>query len=129
MNLYIQLENNIPINHPIQEDNLLQIYPEIDTNTFAKFTRISQPSSIIGPYQKWTSKYVLNNDTNAYEDSWFIEEISEEEKQAKIVEYNLYKPFDSWIFNETLCTWEPPIPMPINANLFDWDESTLSWKI
>jgi hypothetical protein len=37
------------------------------------------------------------------------------------------KPFASWLFNETSCTWEPPTPMPIDEKIYNWDEETLSW--
>lgn len=40
------------------------------------------------------------------------------------------KPFESWIFNEEIFAWEPPIPMPeISENSrIIWDEETISWK-
>lgn len=39
------------------------------------------------------------------------------------------KPYASWLLNETTCLWEPPIPMPIDDNIYYyWDEETLSWK-
>ena len=37
------------------------------------------------------------------------------------------KSFASWILNEDTCTWEPPIPMPNDNQLYAWDEDTLSW--
>ena len=37
------------------------------------------------------------------------------------------KPFASWLFNETSCTWEPPTPMPSDGKFYYWDEETLSW--
>lgn len=37
------------------------------------------------------------------------------------------KPFNSWILNETTCTWEPPTPMPLDGLIYIWDETTLTW--
>ena len=37
------------------------------------------------------------------------------------------KPFPSWVLNENSCLWEAPIPMPIDSNLYIWDEPTQSW--
>jgi hypothetical protein len=37
------------------------------------------------------------------------------------------KRFASFIFNETLCQWEPPVPKPDDGRLYRWDEITLSW--
>ena len=39
------------------------------------------------------------------------------------------KPFNSWILNEDTCRWEAPIPMPIDDNIYTWNESTLTWDI
>lgn len=43
------------------------------------------------------------------------------------------KPYNSWVFNEETCNWDPPTPRPEDANTGDfpkqyaWDEITLSW--
>ena len=36
------------------------------------------------------------------------------------------KPFDSWLFNEETCSWDPPTPMP-KKGLHRWDEKTINW--
>jgi len=33
------------------------------------------------------------------------------------------KPFDSWSLNETTCSWDAPIPVPVYDKLYDWDEA------
>lgn len=38
------------------------------------------------------------------------------------------QPFQSWSLNEDTCRWESPIPMPIDGNVYHWDEQTVSWK-
>ena len=37
------------------------------------------------------------------------------------------QPFASWILDEEKCQWEPPISYPDDGNMYDWDESTLTW--
>lgn len=37
------------------------------------------------------------------------------------------KPFESWILNDTLYTWEAPIPYPEDGNAYRWNESELNW--
>jgi hypothetical protein len=37
------------------------------------------------------------------------------------------KPFESWIFNETIVGWTSPVEMPNDDNNYYWDEDTLSW--
>jgi len=38
------------------------------------------------------------------------------------------QPFPSWILNEGTCLWDPPIPMPSDGNLYQWDEASLNWQ-
>lgn len=37
------------------------------------------------------------------------------------------KPFESWILNEQTCLWEPPIPMPIDEQMYAWNETAQKW--
>lgn len=37
------------------------------------------------------------------------------------------KPYPSWILNEFSCVYEPPIPMPDDGQVYDWDEQTQQW--
>jgi hypothetical protein len=37
------------------------------------------------------------------------------------------KPFSSWILDNNICDWIPPIPKP-DSGLWEWDEETISWK-
>jgi hypothetical protein len=39
------------------------------------------------------------------------------------------KPFNSWILNEDTCLWNAPVAMPIDDNMYSWNEQTLSWDI
>lgn len=36
------------------------------------------------------------------------------------------QPYDSWIWNESLKTWEPPVPQPKNVPCI-WDETQRKW--
>jgi hypothetical protein len=38
------------------------------------------------------------------------------------------KPFESWILDETTCTWKAPVDMPVTeGKYYTWNEDTLSW--
>ena len=39
------------------------------------------------------------------------------------------KMFESWIFNEFTCDYDPPTPMPEDGITYEWDEETLSWVV
>ena len=36
------------------------------------------------------------------------------------------QPYPSWVKGDS--DWEPPVPMPTDGTLYDWDEPTVSWK-
>jgi len=37
------------------------------------------------------------------------------------------QPFPSWILNEDICDYEPPIPYPDDGRVYDWKESEKKW--
>jgi hypothetical protein len=39
------------------------------------------------------------------------------------------KPFESWLFSETIFDWIPPIEYPLDGNLYTWDESIKEWVL
>jgi hypothetical protein len=38
------------------------------------------------------------------------------------------KPFNSWILDTNNANWMPPIPRPVDGKVYNWDESTQTWK-
>lgn len=130
MNLFIQVENNEPINHPAVEENLMQVFGTIPAN-WEPFIRVSRP--IPDVYQ------VLESDNPTYEkindvwtDVWAIRDMTSEEKLARQNEVksvwmssSMYHP--SWIFEEETCTYIPPVPYPTDGKQYVWDENTISW--
>ena len=47
MKLFIKIENGVPFEHPITENNFKQVFPDIDINNlppeFAEFRRVERP--------------------------------------------------------------------------------------
>lgn len=39
------------------------------------------------------------------------------------------KPYASWILDEETCTWNAPVAMPTDGQLYTWNESTTSWDL
>lgn len=37
------------------------------------------------------------------------------------------KPFLSWTRNTKKGNWEPPVPMPTDGKIYNWNEDTKSW--
>ena len=42
-----------------------------------------------------------------------------------------FKPYDSWVFNDSTWNWEPPIAMPdqISEEVYNWNEDTQQWDL
>lgn len=111
MNLYIEIENGQPKNHPALENNLIQVFGLIPEH-WHPFTRVERPGLL--PYQIFNSEestYQKVNDT--WTDVWNIRDMTNEEKLAKqqrIKDSWILAPNDmheSWIFNEETCRYEP----------------------
>lgn len=134
MNLYIQIENENPINHPALMDNLISAFGVVPDN-WKPFIRVQRP--IPSVYQILVSEeptYEFNEATGYWMDTWVLRDMTAEEKAAKqqaakdlwAQRPNLAN-FSAWIFNENTCQYEPPIPYPTDSKAYRWDGATNSW--
>jgi hypothetical protein len=39
------------------------------------------------------------------------------------------KPFNSWILDESSCTWQPPVLQPTDGENYQWNEDLLTWEM
>jgi hypothetical protein len=135
MNLYIQIENGHPINHPALEENLLQAFGAVLSN-WEPFVRVAPP--ILGEYEKFDNPNVTYEKINdVWTDVYHVVALTDEEKaainQAKI---NVYKTmwaklpqrdnFSAWVFNEETIKYEPPIPRPTDREVI-WSGANNGW--
>ena len=127
MELYIQIKDGQPFQHPIMGGNFREAFPDIDVNNlpaeFAKFERVQcnvSPSA----YEVTQTEYQWVD--GVVKDVWSLRQMTEEEKTAKIDIAMQNQPYPSWTFDETICDWVPPIPCPTDG-FYIWDEATLSW--
>lgn len=127
MNLYIEIENGQPKNHPALEDNLLQAFGNIPEN-WKPFERVQRPD--IGVYDVLASEqpeYQLVD--GIYKDVWVVRPMTAEEVTIKkadtIAAWNNH--FSSWVFNEDKCVFESPIPYPQDDKYYRWEESIINW--
>ena len=131
MNLFIKIENNNPVGHPALEYNLIQAFGVIP-NEWEPFIRVSHPN--IGVYQ------VLESDSTVYQkiggmwtDVWLVRNMTMQEKIEKQNSVKLWaKVTDqdpSWIFDETTCSFVPPVPKPQDLQPWMWDKPSQSWVI
>jgi len=135
MNLYIQIENNQPINHPAFEDNLIQAFGEIPSN-WESFVRSEKPTC--GIYQVIEEQESIYEKVNGlWTDVWVTREMTAEEKTAK--QQTVIDAFNSrdqaqnwsaWTFDEATCTMQPPIPKPdrVEGKTIFWCGAESNWK-
>ena len=135
MNLYIQIENGQPVNHPALEDNLLQAFLEIPAH-WEKFARALPP--VLSVYQ------TLVSDVPTYEkvdgiwtDVWTVRDMTAEEKADKQQrvrdEFNMRPQaanWAAWTLDEATCTMQPPIPRPpfVAGEFVFWCGADNNWK-
>lgn len=127
MKEYIQIKDGITINHPAQEENLLQAFGEIPKD-WALFQRTAVPSFILPAYKVYYTEYVVDVDGKTWKDNWKIRDFTEEEKQYQITSTKSFCPYKAWVFDEPSCSWLPPFPKPTSDKPWVWDEETLDWK-
>ena len=134
MSIYIQLENNVPFNHPILEENLLQIFPDINLEnlppTIAPFEKTALPQ--LSPYEKLTyTSYELVD--GVVREVHHTEFMSDEEKldfQNKIKQnWQEHNGFASWTFDAITAEFIAPVPKPQDGKKYAWDEPTSSWLL
>lgn len=136
MELFIQIRNGQPFEHPIFGDNFRQAFPHIDVDNlppeFAKFERVERP--ILGAYQAMIQNeptYELVD--GIWKDVWHVRDMTAEEIAAK---QQIAKDdwaalpnrdnFAAWTFDEATLTYVPPTPRP-EGNVA-WDGTTNTWK-
>jgi hypothetical protein len=131
MELFIQIQDGQPHEHPIFGDNFRQAFPDVDTDnlpaSFARFVRVEKP--VVGVYEayegatyEWSDNFVM--------DVHHIRAMTAEEVTAKqdAVKADWAETgFASWLFDEPSCSFIPPTPYPDDGSLYKWDETTTSW--
>lgn len=131
MNLYIQVQDGQPINHPAFEDNLLQAFGAIPEN-WEPFVRVVCP--VPPTYQIFESQEpIYQKVNNVWTDVWLLRNMTDTEKTTKQQEVKEAwaslpnrENFIAWVFNEETCQYVPPTPRPTEGD-YRWDGATNSW--
>ena len=126
MNLYIQIKDGKPYQHPVAEYNLQQIYPSASYDNipegFAKFVRIEKPRPgvdevVVGPKYEWCEEGVC------FKDVWIVRPMTENEKLARIRKVWIDDGgHESWIANPETYEMEAPIVKPDDGQEYEWNE-------
>ena len=109
MQLFIQIKNGVPFEHPIFENNFRQAFPDVDLNNlppeFARFERVERRR--LGPYEVYEGVTYEMVD-GVYKDVHQIRAMSEEEKAQKIALMQSLEHPEGWVFSHDKCDWVPP---------------------
>lgn len=128
MELFIQIQNGQPYEHPILGDNFRAAFPDVDTNNlppqFARFVRVACPNKA-GVYEVDEVSYQWVD--GVVKDVWSIRQMTNEERLEKINKVLANQPFLSWVFDESSCSWKPPAPYPEDGKVYRWDEAITNW--
>jgi len=129
MNLYIQIENGQPINHPAFEDNLIQAFGFIPSN-WQPFIRVNQPDNLLtSPFQISKSTYTLSSDGVTWEDVWTAVEMTDAEKSALIAQTEANPPGPNVTLNTTTLQWTPNTAKPTDGQKYYWNYQTGEWVV
>lgn len=131
MNLYIETENGATKNHPAFEDNLIQAFGFIP-DQWEAFMRIERPVPSI--YQLLESdEPIYTKVDGVWTDVWSLRDMTADEvsaKQQAVKDAWAALPnrnnFIAWTFDDGTCSYQPPIPRPIEGSFF-WQGTTLTW--
>lgn len=132
MNLYIEIENDLPKNHPALEENLLQAFGNVPNN-WVPFERIAKP--LVAVYEVFDDtqpEYLLVD--GVYKDVWTPRPMDEAEKIAKQqrekdrwASLPNRENFTAWVFDEVTCSYIPPVSKPDDGKLYQWDGAVNNW--
>lgn len=130
MQLVIRIENGQPVDHPIAFENFALVHPGADYENlpagYMKFIRVPRPDGPFVHVAMGPPTYVVDGDV--VRDQWEVTPYTQEERQQKIQQALLDKPFPSWIVNEDDLSCAPPTPYPTDGKIYEWNEQTLSWQ-
>ena len=131
MKLYIRIVDGSPVEHPILEETLKLAYPRYNIEDpaygFLPFVRVPPP--ILRVYETYDTSYELID--GAYRDVHTVRDMAPLEKatkqqQVKDAWANSHN-FASWTFDETTCSYVPPVTYPTDGAQYQWDEASTSW--
>lgn len=144
MNLYIQIENGSPINHPAYEENLIQAFGSIPSH-WESFVRVDRPKPTTYQVDDGSSASYQKID-NVWTDVWTnIREMTAEEVAAKqeeegqallvtrqtVIDAWAVRPyasnFTAWTFDEASVSYKPPTPRPSIGN-YRWYGPDNNWR-
>jgi hypothetical protein len=133
LELYIKIQNGLPVDHPQLKDNVVDAYELSDTDLdghpdWLPFIRTEVPK--VGIYEVADGPHYVR-DGNVVNEQWIVRAMTEEER---VMKQNQRK-FDwknsggptNWIFDEEKCAYLPPLPYPDDGAPYVWVQEATRW--
>lgn len=135
-NLYIQIIDGKPVNHPAYESNLREAFNQIPAD-WERFMRI-QPQH--GIYQVCVYDQIRYEKIDGFwTDVYVYRDMTEEEKElvqkpvkAAWASNPFIENFSAWSYDEELNKYVPPFPRPLDApegQMYRWCGAEGNWKL
>lgn len=136
--LYIKVENGLPIGHPAFKENLIDAFTAVPDD-WEPFIRVPNPALTDKSLTLEHPEPVYRKVDGVWQDVWFTrpktaEELAEEkQKQLNAIrEMWANRPyahnFTAWFFNEETRRFEPPFPKPEDNKFYRWHGPSNNWK-
>lgn len=131
--LFIQIVDSAPVNHPAFESNLVQAFGGVPEG-WATFTRVPPPE--VTRYQVLDPAPTYALVDGVWSDVWHVRDMTPDEKtayQQPVKDAWAVRPyatnFSAWAFDETTLTYKPPIPRPTDGQTYRWSGPDNNWKL
>ena len=147
MRFFIKLNNGIPFEHPIAEENFIKAFPDIDVDNlpsdFVEFKKAE--NLVLGKYEIYDcATYDLVN--GICQERHVVHEMLPDEKiakdelikmrkaayhqgiQAAWVKRDQASNWAAFVYDETTGSYQPPFPKPGDGKPYRWSGADNNWR-
>lgn len=133
MELYIQIKDGQPFEHPMLAENVRQVFPHVDLNNpapdFARFVRVDSPR--IGEYEIYEG-CTYEQVNGFYVDVHHVRPMTDTERAEvdarKLEALKANPPGPNWVWSEEKQKWDSP-PRPTSGGPWRFDPQALNWVL
>jgi hypothetical protein len=136
--LYIKVENGLPVNHPAFKINLIDAFTAVPDD-WEPFIRVPNPALTDNSITLTHPEPVYRKIDGVWRDVWYTRPKTEEElaaeKEKQIQDIRdawSQRPyahnFTAWVLNEEKLQYEAPIPRPTDGKFYRWSGPNNNWR-
>jgi len=135
--LYIKVENGLPVNHPALKVNLIDAFGAIPDD-WEPFIRVPNPVPTDNSIVLEHPEPVYRKVDGVWQDAWYTRPKTEEEiaeKENRLAAFRSLwanRPyahnFTAWVLNTKTEQYEAPIPRPEDGKFYRWSGPDNNWK-